>query len=84
VPPHNDAHGDTPHQDSENIHVDIHLDTGGPHSDHNDHVDAPHADAPHTDVPHSDTPTHTDVPHADTPPHTDVPHSDVPEPHTDL
>src|SRR5262249_7088326 len=52
--PHNDAHGDSAHEDEISIHLDGHLDTSSPvHLDHGDHVDAPHSDAPHTDAPHT-------------------------------
>jgi hypothetical protein len=77
--PHNDAHGDSGHQDQSIIHLDVHLDTPGEvhqdHTDnaHTDHSDVPHAD--HSDVPHAD---HSDVPHTD---HADAPHTDAP--HTD-
>src|SRR5262245_5280271 len=49
--PHNDVHGDAPHQDDSIIHSDIHLDAPGraEHVDYTDHTDTPHTDAPHTD-----------------------------------
>ena len=98
VPPHNDAHGDTPHQDTDSIHTDVHLDTGGPHRQRphrrrtiRRRIRRPafrHAATHRRPIPtaahrHAAHIDDQDAPHTYTPPHTDVPHSDTP-PHTDV
>ena len=76
--PHNDVHGDSPHQDNIIEHLDIHLDTPGPpHQDHSD--GAPHGD-------HSDAATHVDLhgdAHADHGDHDDAHGDFVFNDHTD-